>query len=218
MISNTSRRAFSLMELLVVLAIVGVLVALGLGAGAKSFSQAEKTDSLARLRTVGQAILLYAGEHDQQLPGPLWPGQVMLYDAAREGRIVRDLATYLGVEHKETPYLVQKMIPRAYLRNTTSGTMEDVRVYVMNSVIIQEGQTNRPFGSLTVSPVVESMRLPRLDSLPQDERWMISETDQSHPDVVGAPWRANTPPKPAHDGFRAVLNFDGSANLEQVTD
>jgi hypothetical protein len=45
---------------------------------------------------------------------------------------------------------------------------------------------------------------------------MMSETDQQHPSVSGAPWKANTPPKPVHDGFRASVNFDGSASLEKV--
>lgn len=210
-------RAFSLMELLVVMAIIAGLVTIGLAAGAKVLSEAEKTDSLSRLRTVGQAILLYAGEHDQQLPGPLWPGQVMLYDPAREGRIVRDLAPYLDIEQKDTTYLVDRMIPKAYRRNPTAGSISDMRVYVMNSSIVQNGQTNSPFGSLTVSPAIDPMRLPKLENLPAGERWMVSETDQLHPDIPGAPWKANTPPAPVHDGYRAMVNFDGSAGFERVT-
>lgn len=211
----TSRRTgFSLIELLVALSIVAVLVTLGIGASRQALAAAKKADSLARLRTVGLAALTYAGEHNAQLPGPLWPGQVMLYDADREGRIVRDLAPYLEVQHRDTPYVVDRMIPKAFLPNPTSAPLADLRVYVMNSSIILDGQTNMPFGSLTVTPTVEPMRLGRLEKLPDSERWMISETDQLHPDVSGAPWKANTPPKPIHDGYRASVNFDGSANLE----
>lgn len=210
-----SRRAgFSLIELLIAVSIIAVLVALGIGASRQALAGAKKADSLARLRKVGQATLTYAGEHDAQLPGPLWPGQVMLYDAAREGRIVRDLAPYLDVQHRDTPYVVDRMIPKAFLPNPTAAPLADLRVYVMNSSVVLDGQTNLPFGSLTVTPTVEPMRLGRLANLPENERWMISETDQLHPDVSSAPWKANTPPKPVHDGFRASINFDGSANLE----
>jgi prepilin-type N-terminal cleavage/methylation domain-containing protein len=215
-------RAFSIVELLVVMAIVGVLAALGLAAVSKVLADANRADSTARLKAVGQAIFAYAGEHDQLLPGPLWPGQVMEYDASRDGRIVRDLAPYLAIEHRDAPYLVQRMIPQAYRRNPTSGRMADVRVYVMNASIILEGQTLTPFGTLITAPTgetvktAEPLRLNRLDRLPANDRWMLSETDQKHPSVAVAPWRASTPALPVHDGFRAVLNFDGSASLESA--
>lgn len=214
--------AFSIMELLVVVATVGLLTALGLGAGSKALANANKTDSTARLKALGQAVFTYAGEHDQLLPGPLWPGQVMEYDPARDGRIVRDLAPYLDIAHRDAPYLVQRMIPNAYRRNPPSGRMTDLRIYVMNASIILEGQAVTPFGTLITAPTGETvktsdpLRLNRLDKLPGNERWMLSETDQRHPSVAAAPWRANTPALPMHDGFRAVLNFDGSANLERV--
>jgi prepilin-type N-terminal cleavage/methylation domain-containing protein len=211
---TTRKNAFSLIELLIAVAIVAVLVALGIGASHQALAGAKKADSLARLRSVGQAVLTHAGEHDSRLPGPLWPGQVMYYDAAREGRIVRDLAPYLEIPHRDAPYVVDRMIPKAFLPNPTAAPLADLRVYVMNSTIVLEGQTNLPFGSLTLSPPVEPLKLGRLTNLPEGERWMISETDQSHDDVSSAPWKANTPAKPVHDGFRASVNFDGSANLE----
>ncbi len=215
-------RAFTLLELLAVLAICTALATLGLGVGGRALKEADKADSVARLRTLGNAIHLYAGEHDQALPGPLWPGQVMEYDPARDGRIVRDLAPYLDIAHRDAPYLVQRMIPNAYRRNPPSGRMTDLRIYVVNASIMLEGQTVTPFGTLITASTGETvktsdpLRLNRLDKLPGNERWMLSETDQKHPSVAAAPWRASTPALPLHDGFRAVLNFDGSANLERV--
>ncbi len=214
--SAKSPRAFSLLELLVVIWIIAILAVLAVGVGSRAIASANQADSLARLRTVGQAILLHAADHNSVLPGPLWPGQVMLYDPAREGRMVRDLSSYLGVENRDAPYLVNRMIPKAYLRNTTAGAMQDVRIYVLNSVIVQDGQTNRPFGALTTTPSIAPMPIVSLSDLPADERWMISETDRQHPDVINAPWKANTPERPVHGQFRVSLNFDGSAGLEIV--
>ncbi len=213
-------RAFSLLELLVVIAIVGLLAALGLGAWSKALADANRADSIARLKTIGQAIFSYVGEHDQLLPGPLWPGQVLLYDPVEKGRLVVSLAPYLGVEQRDTPYLVDRMIPKAYRRNPTAGRMNDLRIYVMNASIVLEGNTHRPFGALLTTSngdtvkSADPLRINRLDKLPDNERWMLSETDQKHPSVAAAPWKASTPPLPVHDNLRAVLNFDGSAQLE----
>lgn len=209
-----SNRAFTLVELLVVIAIVGILTALGVGAGSRALAAADKVDSTARLRDLGRAIHLYASEHDQFLPGPLWPGQVMYYEPSRDGRMVRDLAPYLDIEQRSTAYVVDKMFPRAFRRNMPAGAPADARIYVMNSSVVLNGQTNAPFGSLTVSPILPTMRLGQLEHLPANERWMASEADQWHPDVVNAPWKANTIPRPVHDGSRAVLGFDGSVTLE----
>lgn len=216
MIIRTPPPAFSLVELLAALAIVTVLILLAVSAARQTLAGAQRSDSLARLRSFGLATLTYAGEHDAQLPGPLWPGQVLLYDPAETGRAVVQLAPYLGVEHRDTPYLVEPLLPRAFRRGITAGPLDDLRVYVMNSAIVFDGQTNRPFGSLTTSPPVEPMRLGKLQTAPPGELWMISETDQQHPDVKGAPWKASTPSKPVHDGFRASVNFDGSAVLEKA--
>lgn len=209
--------AFTLVELLVVVAIIGILTALGFSASERVFREANKAESISRLRSLGQAVVTYSSEHDQRLPGPLWPGQVMFYEAGEDGRLVCALASYLEVKESSVPYLVDSMIPRAYRQKMPAGRPEDARVYVMNSSIVFQGQTNAPFGSLTGSSPQPPMRRPQLESLPADERWMISEADQQQPDVMKAPWKGNTPELPLHDGKRAVLAFDGSAALETST-
>jgi prepilin-type N-terminal cleavage/methylation domain-containing protein len=67
----TSRRAFSLIELLVVLAIVGVLIALTLAAVQRVREAAKRTDCLNRLRQQGLAVL-----HYESVTGRLPPGAV----------------------------------------------------------------------------------------------------------------------------------------------
>lgn len=208
--------AFSLVELLAAMAIVTVLGALVFSASRQTMAGARKSDSLARLRSWGNAVLTYAGEHDARLPGPLWPGQVLLYDAAETGRLVVRLAPYLDVEHRESPYVAERLLPTAFRTQAPGGPLGELRVYVVNSVIVSDGQTNRPFGSLTSSPATDAMRLAQLPTAPPDERWMLSETDQRHPDVSGAPWKASTPAAPLHGDFRAAVDFDGSARLERA--
>lgn len=208
-------RGFSLVELLVVLGIVMVLAALVIPTVLHSQRAAERADSSARLRTMSQAILLYATDHEQTLPGPLWPGQVMLYDPAREGRLVRDLAEYLLVERKDSPYLVTPMIPRAYRRAMRGTALEDARIYVMNSAIETEGGELTPFGVLTGPVVLPPLNLSRVRSLPKEDAWMIAEADQQHPAVASAVWKANTPAQPVHGNARAQARFDGSVEWGQ---
>lgn len=73
---NTPRRsarpavqhAFTLIELLVVLAIIGVLTGLALPALAGARNQARATVCLARLRTLGQATVMYANDWRDMMP------------------------------------------------------------------------------------------------------------------------------------------------------
>lgn len=208
--------AFTLIELMVVLAIIGILAALAFPAWNRAMSNASRADSLAALRKMSGAILLHAADHGQKLPGPLWPGQVMLYDPNREGRLVRELADQLGIERRNEIHLVDQLIPRAFRRTIPASQLRDTRIYVMNSTVRADGATLQPFGSLTGSTPAAPLRLPRLANLPVEEQWMLSETDQLHPDVTGAPWRANTPAAPLHGKFRARAGWGGSASLVPV--
>lgn len=130
--------------------------------------------------------------------------------------MVRELAGYLGIEQRAEPYLVGRMIPRAFRHAVPGVPLEDIRIYVMNPGITTGGQTLSPFGSLTASPAVEPMKMSALGDLAPAERWMISEADQQHPYVATAPWRASTPRAPLHEGRRGLMKFDGSVEFEQV--
>jgi prepilin-type N-terminal cleavage/methylation domain-containing protein len=61
-------RAFTLVELLIVVAVVGILAALLLPALAKSKAKAERATCLSNLRQWGVAIALYAGENHNSFP------------------------------------------------------------------------------------------------------------------------------------------------------
>lgn len=211
------RRGFTLLELLVVIAIVGVLVALLMAALPQALFAAGRADSASRMRSMGQAIFTSVADRQGLLPGPLWPGQVLVYDDNPRGRLVSELADYLQVERRAEPYLVQRMIPRSYLAAMRDRNLNEARVYVVNKAIDLDGETLAPFGALGAGdvPLKTPLPLARFAQVPENERWMLAEADQRHPDVSTAPWSANTPPEPLHDNLRGLLRFDGSVAFEK---
>jgi prepilin-type N-terminal cleavage/methylation domain-containing protein/prepilin-type processing-associated H-X9-DG protein len=76
------RRAFTLVELLVVIGIVAVLLGILLPSLARAREKAKRTNCLSNLRTLGQALVMYANVHRDRLPNGNAPGIYRDYDGA----------------------------------------------------------------------------------------------------------------------------------------
>jgi prepilin-type N-terminal cleavage/methylation domain-containing protein len=63
-----SRRAFTLVELLIVLAVIAILITLLLPVASRARDQANRVKCLSNLRNIGTALVAYQGEHGGAFP------------------------------------------------------------------------------------------------------------------------------------------------------
>ena len=80
--SQPTRRGFTLVELLVVIGIIAVLIALLFPVFSRAREQAHRTKCLSNLRSLGQAMFIYANNHKDRLPNGNGPAVYEDPDAA----------------------------------------------------------------------------------------------------------------------------------------
>jgi len=202
------RAGFSLIELLAVVAILAILAAAIFPALSGAARKADQAEAISRMRSLGVAMTLYSADHDGVMVGPLWPGQVTEYDSARAGRLIRDLASYLDIQDRTPPYVVEKFLPRAAIRALPGVAPKNIRPFVMNHKVPVHDAEISPWGNLAANPPTQPVRASMLAN--GKKNWVLSEAYRTHPDVAGASWRANTPPAPLFGPQPLGLFFDGS--------
>ena len=210
---HARRAGFTLIELLVTIAIIAILAALALTAMGAARTQGDRAKAISNMRQIGGAIGLYAADKDSQLPGPLWPGQLAEFDPARAGRLVRELAPYLGFETPAKPVVIDLFVPPAYRRITPAASLSTARTFVMNMAVSSGNSTINPWGSLAANDGSGPMRL---GNIPPNA-WGFSDADRQHPRVFGASWAANTPTEPIHKK-RLAWFFNGSVSPIETTE
>lgn len=89
-------RAFTLIELLVVVAIIAILASLLLPVLGRAKQAAYKVQCVNNLKQLGTAINMYADDHGDALPGPVWQGLFHVYDDKHTLFMPYYIASYLS--------------------------------------------------------------------------------------------------------------------------
>src|SRR5262245_13337062 len=95
----TRRRAFTLVELLVVIGIIAVLIGILLPALSRARAQANLTVCMSNLRTIGQTIQMYSTAYKGSLPYGFWDGSATnstVFDSNRAGEWSTVLLNFLS--------------------------------------------------------------------------------------------------------------------------
>lgn len=223
--SRFVRSGFTLVELLVVIAVVGVLASLVFGSLGDARNKAEMAAGAVTLRQFGTAINLYATENGDRYPGPLDPDQHMFHDPSptnlkQQKQIVTALAEYLDIS-KDQQYYAEGLIPPAFPTELGKKAV----VYALETQIPKpnpppgaslDQRVWFPFGnphdSKNSTPMLRSQLQNPADAL------LMTDADQEHRLISPSPNRDKAPVEPIHGEYRNALYHDGRVEVVSIYD
>lgn len=220
MLSPPLRRAFTLVELLTVIAICGVLAALVIAGLGQSRAKADQLRCMSNLRQMGVALLLYANDNRGLLPHNAQVTATPRYTRTGRRSLGHNLAAYLDQRAPDTlgneqALLRELLCPRRLAADPTdTGTHFVVQCTMASSRTYSNG-TNRPFGTDDADPI---RHLEFNDFGGPAQIWALMEADRRISGtgwgaITGSGWFTSLPATPSHGESRAVLFFDGSTRL-----
>jgi prepilin-type N-terminal cleavage/methylation domain-containing protein len=218
---RSGKNAFTLTELLVAIAIIAILAALLLPVLSAAKQKSNRTQCINNFKQLGLAIQMYADDHGNQLPGPVWLGFYENYDNEDYTRLTYYLATYMGLPApqsapQDAPLARCPAAARCWTEaDPTTLAMSLSRplsymtvLYVTN---LNSGVVVRPFGypESSMPPFTNEDEPPKLlhDIYNPALSWVLTDVDQQN-GFPAAAYYAFLPKTPAHGSVRNQLFFD----------
>ncbi|RRJ98270.1 prepilin-type N-terminal cleavage/methylation domain-containing protein [Opitutaceae bacterium TAV4] len=228
---STQSAAFTLIELLTVVAIIGILAGIILGTIGNVRKKAHQVRCISNLRQVGIAMLAYVSDNKEKLPGPIYYQVQAKYGWKQYTELAARLATYAGYPNPETlganvrPYFPLLHCPSRGIQDTTT---DSIATFAAQCDLDdnKSGNNNRhAFGvpdegnKNVFDPPggTRPLRYSELEAVGGISRtWALIEVDQTitYGVVKGRTgWYNSLPKTPPHGNKRTVLWFDGRVNL-----
>ncbi len=224
LIQNGQRaRAFTLLELLTVVAIIAVIAGMSMPVLSRGRAQAEDVKCSSNLRQIGLGILAYAGDNENQLPGPLKLGIFPYWlDNTTLAWILRD---YLDVDENRRKKRLDVFVCPATFRITHNTS--DAPHYLVNVFVPMRDSTvlHQPFGypfekiagnnNKTPAAEFSPMRLEQLSDICDENgapaaasTWAMKDADRLLPVFRGWSYERLLPEQKVHSTHRNALFFD----------
>ncbi|EIP98046.1 prepilin-type N-terminal cleavage/methylation domain-containing protein [Opitutaceae bacterium TAV1] len=198
---------FTLVELLTVIAIIGVLAGILIPVTSKVRAKAQRMDSIANLRSLGMAVALFTNDNKDRLPGPLDNTQYAWRNGKPE-QLSWWLTNYMGFVVRQGEVVPVLGHRRFFTQYPTLADLQMRTAYVSNHKVYRGGVANESAWGYAKGD--EHKRTPKpLYSVDNPARAIaIMEVDQQLLTDVGNQAIGQSHEKPFFDDGRAVLFFD----------
>lgn len=201
MLKSKTDTGFTLIEMLVVLAILGLLASLILASLGRVRRRGDEIQALSNLRQLGTAITTYAMDNNSKLPGPLYQGQGVRYHLGDTRTFGNQLWRYLSLPEPTSVIQEARILGHAaYFRERKSPMCPS---WILNfAVNMSDGNAGNPWGN----QVTPSKSLWDVES--SSSQWLARDVDQTHPGVSTMGWYPLLPETPLYIPKRITLFFD----------
>ena len=215
-----AQRAFTLVELLVVIMVVAVLAALIFSAVRSALESTDNVRCISNLKHIGAATANYCADHDGYFPGPSNASVVPRYYSGQYGALPAYLEKYLSSVAADGKWRISKVfVCPAFAKRQPLATIPE---YLTGAVRIG-GTSVRLWGHPAYTDyygVFHPLDPPKLQSLLGSidvtknqnaaTTWAVRDADRA--DFAGwtppPSWLDKVPEKPVHRGHRNALFHD----------
>ena len=220
----THRRAFTLLEIVVILGIIALFLALIIPFAVRTRQGGRSAVCVQNLKMIGKAMSAYVDEHDGRLPGPLTMDQYPVETAGtppRDGQLLKHISGYLeksGGARAAFTHPAWVTAPKAPDSAVFLANVEKVEPYQQSPWGDMGPNGKGPLKVEDLNAVQYTIGDTKHTAVLKDF-YALTEADQVLAGNQGAktePWVARLPSKAVHVSHRNALYFDW--HVDQLVD